>query len=169
MIFLFPILFLVLFVSCSTTQKRTSWDTGNPPVVEAIYRVLRHGNPVKIIVQASCRSASEYSSSSWVETCERNLHSDMELYLLNISGSIEVVDRAKLKEMLKEILLSSSGAIEPMDQLEIGRILGATHFLSADLNRFIEGYYATPVDYLNMKLTEVETGRIVAFQRRQSK
>ncbi|MBI4669432.1 MAG: hypothetical protein HY747_09680, partial [Elusimicrobia bacterium] len=69
-------------------------------------------------------------------------------------GKVEVVERALLEEVLKEIKLSGTGVISASSAKELGKVLGVSGIVSgtlADLGHKAE---------INARLIETETGRI---------
>ncbi len=73
---------------------------------------------------------------------------------------IDVVDRQKIEEILKEQEFSQSGLVDPDKAVELGKLLGAKTVLFMDFIRFESDIDAFQVR-LTVKLIDVETARIL--------
>jgi len=74
---------------------------------------------------------------------------------LNESGAFQVVERERLIRVLEELNLGSSSLVDESTRLKIGRIVGARFMVFGGY--FVHGELMR----LDLRLVEVETGRIV--------
>ncbi|MBU0937096.1 MAG: penicillin-binding protein activator LpoB [Spirochaetes bacterium] len=90
---------------------------------------------------------------------ERNrLGSTIEAYLrdmVNRSLVYELVDRANLDTLLKEIEFSLSGMVDPAAVVEIGTLAGVRAFLWGDISELRDRFL------VNLSVTDAETGRVL--------
>ena len=77
--------------------------------------------------------------------------------------NFKLVDRANLKAVLQEHLLSEVGLFSDETRLKVGRMLGVNYLVSIGLSR----YCVVPLmrDVTTINLIDVETGRLLASDR----
>lgn len=75
---------------------------------------------------------------------------------LNQAGSLQVVERQKLRSIMEEIQLSQAGVVSEESSLRAGRLLGARHLVFG-------GYMVVPDNKIriDVRIIEVETGLTV--------
>lgn len=75
---------------------------------------------------------------------------------LNQAGSLQVVERQKLRSIIEEIQLSQAGVVSEEGSLRAGRLLGAQHLVFG-------GYMVVPDNKIRIdaRIVEVETGLTV--------
>ncbi len=76
------------------------------------------------------------------------------------TGKIDVVDRARVEDILKEQEFSHSGFVDQKTAVRLGKLLGARAVLFLDFINFEEDMDSYTVR-VNAKLIDVETGRIL--------
>jgi len=76
------------------------------------------------------------------------------------TGRIDVVDRARIEDILEEQEFSRSGFVDQNAAVKLGKLLGARSVLFMDFINFEEDIDAYIVR-VNVKLIDVETGRIL--------
>jgi hypothetical protein len=80
--------------------------------------------------------------------------SDLLTIYLSTMGNFEVVERVKLKQVLGEQALNLSGAVDPEQAVEVGRLVGAK------LMVFGRAFSLQDELYLTAKVVSAETGRV---------
>ena len=76
------------------------------------------------------------------------------------TGKVDVVDRARVEDILKEQEFSRSGFVDQKTAVRLGKLLGARAVLFMDFISFEEDLDSYTVR-VNVKLIDVETGRIL--------
>ena len=76
------------------------------------------------------------------------------------TGKVDVVDRARVEDILKEQEFSYSGFVDQKTAVRLGKLLGAHAVLFLDFINFEEDMDSYTVR-VNAKLIDVETGRIL--------
>lgn len=79
--------------------------------------------------------------------------------ILESNNIFQLIDRRELNKILSEQKIQSSGLVLAENRRNFGKLLGATHMMIIDVNRFIEG--KNIVDHLNRRLIDVESGRTI--------
>lgn len=103
----------------------------------------------------------------WADSIRNNLQSQYEGGLLSGFGKNEnfsIVDRSRLKQILDEFKFSYSGFVSDQLRAKIGEMTGATHLLDISLGRFQNSDYSHE-DVLNVRLVEIESGKVLAVDR----
>lgn len=71
--------------------------------------------------------------------------------------TLEVVERERLADVLGEIALGKSGAVDATTAAKAGKLLGASHFVAGEIVSV-----KLPAVALALRVVEVETGKVVA-------
>lgn len=84
---------------------------------------------------------------------------DMMLTELAFNDQLRVVERGRIRDLLRELELDESGKVDPNSAAEVGKLVGARYMI---FGSFIDWYG----DFrLNVRVVNVETGEIVKVDR----
>ena len=84
---------------------------------------------------------------------------DMMLTELAFNDQLRVVERGRIRDLLRELELDESGNVDPNSAAEVGKLVGARYMI---FGSFIDWYG----DFrLNVRVVNVETGEIVKVDR----
>ncbi len=146
------VLFIVaaLTLSCASLQRRIEND---PYVLDYTFSPKFRIDSIGTVAIFSRLEGSPKASLDKVAY-------DVAAMQLLKTGRIDVVDRARIEDILKEQEFSRSGFVDQSAAVNLGKLLGARSVLFMDFINFEEDIDAYTVR-VNVKLIDVETGRIL--------
>jgi curli biogenesis system outer membrane secretion channel CsgG len=92
------------------------------------------------------------------------------------TGKVDVIERARLDDVLKEIEFSKSGLVEGKAAVDMGKMLGATHIVTGDVQRVskdrqvtkaynIESTKETYNVSILVRVVDAATGKVIASKK----
>ncbi len=141
---------VLLVVSCSSLVRRIEND---PYVLDYTFSPKFNMDSVGTVAIFSRLEGSPKAS------LDKVAYDAAALQLLK-TGKIDVVDRARIEDILEEQEFSMSGFVDQRTAVKLGKLLGARSVLFMDFINFEEDIDAYTVR-VNVKLIDVETGRIL--------
>ena len=72
-------------------------------------------------------------------------------------GMFRVLERDKMRDILMEQKLQLTGCVSDSCRVEVGKLLGVTHILSAQVDRM------GSLNYLSLRVIDVESGKIIKY------
>lgn len=151
-----PFIVLVAFVivGCGTmatrVTSRADRDSDNP--VDSIVREIVAS---KEKIKTKSIAVIEFTDVNGDLTPEGRLLTERLTTQLATTKEFSVIERSRLKEVIKELKLSLSGVIDPQTVKQVGKILGADAVLTGTLT-----IIGNKIE-INARLVDVETGEII--------
>jgi membrane-associated protease RseP (regulator of RpoE activity) len=136
----------------------------------AINKILMNDKKVHLIIIAgeitnNTGTNPNYSQmEEWKKSMAMRLRSDTEGSLIRsfqISPNFSIVSRETIEKLVQELSVQQSGLVTEL--IKSGKMLGATHLLVIELNRFRTPDSSTQ-DVTSRRLIEIETGKTIASE-----
>jgi len=158
-----------ILIGCASTSK--SWNTYYSPAQLEIIKILNTSRPVRLLINGNVTTSfSEYEFASqgvnleqWKEMVHNQINNSVaETYYkyLGKYENFEIVDRSSTNEIAKEQYFHLTGMVKKDQEIEIGKMLGATHFLYWTCLRSPHGNLIA--DTIYYKLIDINTGKILS-------
>ena len=134
---------ILMLITISTMYAQTvNYDAA---VRNVVMQIIRATNENEIVAIVSFDSTSEQFSSRLINDVTRDL----------IDNGVQVVERQKLDEVLKEQDFQLSGNVSDESMQSIGRMLGASSIVIGNGENMVEHYS------INFRILSVETAQVM--------
>lgn len=138
------------------------------PTLLKLQNILFGNSKVTVaVIVTEVKNSFPNMPQDWATSTRNNLQSREEMHLLSGFGKNEkfsIVDRSRLKQILDEFQFSRTGFVSDKLRAKIGEMTGATHILDISFSRF-QGRSYEQDDILNVRLIEIESGKVLAVDQ----
>lgn len=138
------------------------------PTLLKLQNLLLENNKVTVaVIVTEVKNSFPNVPRDWAASLQNNLQSTQEMILLSSFGKNEkfsVVDRSRLKQILDEFQFGQTGFVSDKLRAKIGELTGSTHLLDISFSRFGGRSYEKD-DILNIRLIEIESGKVMAVDQ----
>jgi len=161
----------IILSGCASIER--SWQGKVTPVYQRLDELVKVGTPITIAVLGTVETsfspeafkAQGLDMDQWKKTIKQEIEGRIEAGVFNKFGAatnLKFVDRNNIDRVFQEMKLAFTGVLSNEDRLQLGKLLGASHFMTYQFNRMPAKRGID--DHIVSRLIEVETGTILATQ-----